>query len=297
MNSEEIEKIKQHYLITAEEFEEMYLQAKKITFANYKPTQSRPIAIFTGGQPGAGKSGLILKTKREFAKMNKDLIVFDLDMYRALYKNSFEIAKIYPDLYSEITAKSSGKIMERLSMYAIKNGYNFILEGTMGKSIDTLDLLQNNGADYDVVARLLAVSREESLLSIFERYIEMKKNMGIGRMTAIESHDKKYSNFLNIAGTLETRGVEVEVYERSNEIANPKMTYKTSSENRMYNSVIEALIAGRNNSKKICMKNSIERLQSIKSDLKEFGEIDKYKKQIEILSTVIEKENTEIERD
>lgn len=47
--------------------------------------------------------------------MNKDLIVFDLDMYRGLYKKSFEIARRYPDLYSEITGKSAGKIMERLS--------------------------------------------------------------------------------------------------------------------------------------------------------------------------------------
>ncbi len=175
--------------------------------------------------------------------MNKDLIVFDLDMYRGLYKKSFEIARRYPDLYSEITGKSAGKIMERLSAEVIENGYNFILEGTMGKSVYTLDLLQKYKVDYDIVARLLAVSREESLLSIFERYIEMKKAMGIGRMTTIESHNKKYNNFLNIAGTLERRGVEV--FERSKDIVNPNMTYKTSGKNGRYNSVVEALIRGR----------------------------------------------------
>ena len=126
MNKNEIEQIKRYYSITNEEFEEMYLQARKITFANYIPTYGRPIAIFTGGQPGAGKSGIVLKTKREFLEMNKGLIVFDLDMYRGLYKKSFEIARRYPDLYSEITGKPAGKIMERLSAEAIKNGYNFI---------------------------------------------------------------------------------------------------------------------------------------------------------------------------
>ena len=75
MNKNEIEQIKRYYSITNEEFEEMYLQARKITFANYIPTYGRPIAIFTGGQPGAGKSGIVLKTKREFLEMNKDLIV------------------------------------------------------------------------------------------------------------------------------------------------------------------------------------------------------------------------------
>ena len=240
------------------------------------------------------------KTKKEFLEMNKDLIVFDLDMYRGLYKKSFEIARRYPDLYSEITGKSAGKIMERLSAEAIENGYNFILEGTMGKSVYTLDLLQKYKVDYDIVARLLAVSREESLLSIFERYIEMKKAMGIGRMTTIESHNKKYNNFLNIAGTLERRGVEVEVFERSEDIVNPNMTYKTSGKNSRYNSVVEALIRGRNNSSKICMNNAIQRLESIKSDLQEFGEEDKYMGQIEILTKIIEQEmeeKKEAERD
>lgn len=289
MNKEEIEQIKQCYSITDEQFEEMYLQAKRITFANYIPTQGKPVAIFTGGQPGAGKSGIVLKTKREFLEKNKDLIVFDLDMYRGLYRKSFEIAKKYPDLYSEITGKSAGKIMEKLSLEAIKKGYNFILEGTMGKSVYTLDVLQSYKADYDIVARLLAVSREESLLSILERYIEMKKNMGIGRMTTIESHDQKYNNFPNIAGTLETRGVEVEVYERSKDISNPKITYKTSSEKNIYNSVKEALIIGRINSHRMCVKNAMERIKSIESDLQELGEEDKYKNQIELLTKIIKK--------
>ena len=55
--------------------------------------------------------------------------------------------------------------------------------------------------------------------------------------------NKKYNNFLNIAGTLERRGVEV--FERSKDIVNPNMTYKTSGKNGRYNSVVEALIRGR----------------------------------------------------
>jgi hypothetical protein len=222
--------------------------------------------------------------------MNKDLIVLDLDMYRGLYKKSFEIARRYPDLYSEITGKSAGKILERLSAEAMKNGYNFILEGTMGKSVYTLNLLQEDKMDYDIVARLLAVSREESLLSIVERYIEMKKAMGIGRMTTIESHDKKYNNFLNIAGTLEIRGVEVEVFERSEDIAKPNMTYKTSGKNSRYNSVMEALIEGRNNSSRICMNKARQRLERIKCDLQECEEEEKYKEQMEIVTKIIEQE-------
>lgn len=290
MDKQEVERIKQQYAITEEEFTKMYLQAKSITFANCMPAQSKPIAIFIGGQPGAGKSGLILKTSKEFLERNQDLIVFDLDMYRGLYKSSLEIAKKYPDLYSEITGKAAGRIMEMLSTEAIQNGYNFVLEGTMGGQIYTLDVLQSYRSDYQILARLLAVSREESLLSIFERYIEMKKSMGIGRMTTIESHEKKYHNFLNVAETLERRGVEVEVYERSVEVANPKRTYKTSKADSTYSSVKEAIIMGRNNSQRICMKTIASRIESIKNDLKEIGEEKKFERQTEALDSLIKKE-------
>ena len=96
------------------------------------------------------------------------------------------------------------------------------------------------------------------------------------------------------------RGVEVEVFERSEDIVNPNMTYKTSGKNSRYNSVVEALIRGRNNSSRICMNNAIQRLESIKSDLQEFGEEDKYMGQIEILTKIIEQEmeeKKEAERD
>lgn len=297
MNKDEI---KNQYKITDDEFQEMYLKAREITFSNYKPTQDRPIAIFTGGQPGAGKSGFVLKTQKEFSRVNKDLIVFDLDMYRGLYKNSLEIAKRYPDLYSEITGKAAGKIMEKLSEEAIRNGYNFILEGTMGKSVYSLDVLQRYRNDYNIVARLLAVSREESLLSIFERYIEMKKSMGIGRMTSIESHNQKYDNFIDVALTLEGKGVEVEVYERTKDIANPKRTYKTSRKDNIYISVREALICGRINSERLCMENAANRIESIKRDLQDLKEYNKFKSQIEILDFIIKNETDrkqEVERE
>ena len=70
----------------------------------------------------------------------------------------------------------------------------------------------------------------------------MKKNMGIGRLTQIESHNKKYSGFTNVATTLEARGVEVEVYERGEDMSNLRMIYKTSNKNNTYSSVLESIL-------------------------------------------------------
>lgn len=289
MNKEEIEKIKQYYAITKEDFLKMCMQAREDTFKNHFPNQGKPTAIFIGGQPGAGKSALVIKTKKEFLETQKDIIIFDLDMYRGLYKNSIEIAKKYPNLYSEITGKVAGRILEKMSTEAIQNGYNFIIEGTMGKPVYTLDVLQKSSREYNIIVKTLAVSKEESLLSIHERYIEMKKSMGIGRMTKIENHNSKYDNFTNVVDSIECSGIEVEVYERSNGIEDPKMIYKTSSKNNIYSCANEAIIKGRQNSSRICKNNSSQRLESIKEDIKNFGEEEKYKEQIEKLTSVIEK--------
>lgn len=289
MNKEEIEKIKQYYAITKEDFLKMCMQAREDTFKNHFPNQGKPTAIFIGGQPGAGKSALVIKTKKEFLETQKDIIIFDLDMYRGLYKNSIEIAKKYPNLYSEITGKVAGRILEKMSTEAIQNGYNFIIEGTMGKPVYTLDVLQKSSREYNIIVKTLAVSKEESLLSIYERYIEMKKSMGIGRMTKIENHNSKYDNFTNVVDSIERSGIEVVVYERSNGIEDPKMIYKTSSKNNIYSCANEAIIKGRQNSSRICKNNSSQRLESIKEDIKIFGEEEKYKEQIEKLTSVIEK--------
>lgn len=64
MNKDEIEQIKRYYSITNEEFKKMYLQARKVTFANYIPTRGRPIAIFTGGTTWSRKEWHSFKNEK-----------------------------------------------------------------------------------------------------------------------------------------------------------------------------------------------------------------------------------------
>lgn len=293
MNSQEIELIKDKFAITEEDFELMYRQAEILTFTGVRPAIGKPVAIFTGGQPGAGKTGIVLMTKQEYERKGFDIISFDLDSYRPFYKNAGIIARDYPSLYADITGKYAGKIMERLSEKAINEGYNFILEGTMGKSTYTLDLLKEKGIEFEIIARLMATSREESLLSIFERYIEMRKSMGVGRLTTVSSHNSKYDNFPSIASKLESKGVEVEVYERSTtieDIAKPIMIYKTSSKTNAHLSVERALQAGRNNSQKICLKNAMERLESLKKDIESYKDDEELLVEFKKIEAIIKRE-------
>ena len=265
-------KILDEYKISDFELNGIISKMKSMIFDTYEKPEGIPVAIFTGGQPGAGKSALVSKSKIDLAKENKDAIIFDLDSYRGLFSRSLEIAQKYPEFFQKLTNSYSGKIMEALSNMAIDEGFNFIMEGTMGKSVYTLDVLLESGKKYNIVARLLAVSREESILSMFERYILMEEKTGFGRLTTISDHDERYDNFPNIAATLEDKGVEVEVYERTEDKQNPKLTYKTSNtDSNIYTSVVEALEQGRISSRVKCYETYEDRLEYINNKFRELN--------------------------
>lgn len=286
-----------NFHLSEEELNVMYEDAKSLIFNGHPSEVSNPIAILTGGQPGAGKSGIVLKSKKEFDKINKEPVILDGDTYRGLYPNSSIIAKNYPELYLDITNKATGKVMGRLIEYAIDEGYDFIREGTLN-SAEIVDQLINSPRKYKIIIRLLAVSREESLLSCFERYILMKKNMGIGRFTTIEAHDKRFFQFPKTARMQADKGIEIEVYERGQDIAEPVMIYKSSCKDNKYANFEEAINIGRNNSLKQCINNALNRLEYIERELQSLEKKDskvfiELKKLIHIIDKTLSKEETE----
>lgn len=285
-----VEEIKKKYELTEAEFQEMYKQAKDLIIGNSQPSQIKPTAIVTGGQPGAGKIGLVLKSKRDLLNIGEDVVVIDSDIYRGLYKNSMKIAEEYPELYSEITDKATGKITKMLLAEIMERGYNFIFEGTMGK-INIIESLKEAPVDFNIIARLIATSREESLLSIFERYIVMRQNMGIGRFATIKAHDSRYESYTEISKILESKGIEVEIYERSENyktIGNPILLYKTSSKENKYNSVQEAMTAGRKRSFERCKENIPIRLNNINKELENLNESNpEFRAEVEKLNSIL----------
>lgn len=295
----DFEYAKEKYKMTEEEIEKMYQQIRGLIFGNCLPEKDQPTAIITGGQPGSGKSGIVVKSRLDFANNNKEVLVLDVDAYRGLYKDAALLAREFPQFYSELTDPTVGKIMKKLLDETLFKGYDFIFEGTLGNTA-IIETIKSSNVNYKIIARLMGVSRFESLLSLFERYIEMNKNMGFGRLTTIEAHDTRYNNFTKIASTLEAENIEVEVYKRSTDKKVPTMVYKTSDDTCDYKSVNEALIGTREESYKLCMKNAKKRLELINKEIKYyavegnvFGELDKLN---HIFNKEFSKENSEHEQ-
>ena len=165
--AEEVEKIKQQYALTEEQFEEMYLNCKNITFYNCNP-QENPTAIFVGGQTGAGKGGIDVFSQKEFLKDGKNGAILDVDIYRAIHPHAKEILEKYPVLYTDITGSVTGKILKRIMAEAISQNYNFIFEGTL-RNTEALETMKKMPINYKKIVRVMATSDIESLLTAFER--------------------------------------------------------------------------------------------------------------------------------
>lgn len=142
-------------------------------------------AIFVGGQPGSGKTYFIENYLNNFFPNYECL---DLDKYRN--KN---IVISDPIVYSNITKKEASKTLEKLSNDAINSKKNFIIECSLGTYNDTLINVHNNKHDYYLHIYLSLSTLENSLLRIFERFI----NESSIRMTDVDKCILKYNEFNN----------------------------------------------------------------------------------------------------
>lgn len=257
--------------ITKEELYNFYKNARNLVLDNHHPSNDRcPIAILTGGQPGAGKSSLVIKSRQDFQKLEIDPVILDGDTYRGLYPNAKQIANEYPDKYADITDKATGEIMRLLIEDSILGGYDFIREGTLN-SAEIVDQLISSPKKYRIIIRLLATCREESILSCFERYILMKEKTGIGRFITLQSHDKRFIQFPKTAKEQEKKGIQIEVYERGNDVNTPLLIYDNKKYNSNFSNFQMALEYGRKHSLEQCKNNILNRIDNIEKRLRKMN--------------------------
>ncbi len=228
----------------------IYKKAYYNTFKSVKTNSSYPICIIVCGQPGAGKTRLVQYTMKQLHNANHNAIILDMDAYRNLIYKVFGQSNLTID---DIEVKEISKtIMENFSKIAMIKKCNIVVETTLEKPY-TLYLAQKH--NYHIFLRLISVSRIESLLSIFERYIN--NNSKYKFLTSIENHDRKYNKIINRINRLANKGFHIEIYERGNKFSNPK---KLNIDN---NKVIYFILHSRFNSFNKCFPSLKQRLENI----------------------------------
>ena len=185
MDKNQIEELKAHYEVSEEKLDEIIeVIYSKMTFE--KSPQESPIAIVVGGQPGAGKSGLIDKTSTELPNS----IVLDVDDFRYFHPDIKEILTKYPNDLATFTITFVNRIFKKILAKLMEKKFNLIMQKTLRDDeviYDTLVPLKKAG--YLVVLRVLAVSEIESKLSTLERSLAVKRTVGYCRWTPIKNQD------------------------------------------------------------------------------------------------------------
>jgi len=149
--------------LSDEEVTELAQDAYRHSVASNNATsQENPRAVLVAGQPGAGKSSAISLSMKE-VEGKGGCVYIDLDRYRQdIRDNQFP---------ADTTHNDASRIKELVRQYAIENRMNIIEEGTYKSPKDTQEfvgVLKNN--NYKVEFLALAVAKEESTLSVYERY-------------------------------------------------------------------------------------------------------------------------------
>lgn len=261
----------------------------------------KPIAVITGGQPGAGKSPLIAKYKSLLKKdYNIDAVVNNADFYRFCVPGSYKIATDFPESASKLTDPVVKQMRKDLMEESIAQGQSIVIENTLGDTI-AFDRMQESNV-HELWLALMAVPREESLLSDFERYIKMKESCDVARLVSIEAHDKRYNALDKIALKLENRGVRTIVHSRGKTESDfPIVEYDSSDNaNRKYPNVVEAMNATRRRNFKENYTGYADRLITIREKMEGFGmtpdEEEELKKLEGIIGLSITKENEKNEK-
>lgn len=220
---------------------------------------------------------------------DRNVVMINGDEIRPFHPKAEEIAKIYPELYNQITDQETITWTTRLFEELRQEGYNIIFEGTMrnNRIADESITQLRDELGYTVVVRGLSVCGLESRISILERYECQVKEKGYGRMVLPTQHHRTYVGMPNTIEYIESTGKYdvLEIFQRGKETHSPVLIYAVcnprtekeavaklegrdyislKTQKNGYNSGLQAILNGREKNHAKVLPTCPERLKKIK---------------------------------
>ncbi len=188
-------------------FDEEILRDPKF-FLNATPVD-RPRAIFTAGQPGAGKGEIVRAAKRE---LGGNVVTVDPDELRELHPRVYNLRQQHPYTWSGHTHGDASQWATELREAAVAERKNIILDATMPRA-DVIKDLQAKG--YDVEIRAIATHRLESELGVDSRFSKQFMDEGHGRHVPQEVRSAVYDKLPSaLDDVAKQTGVPIQIYDR-----------------------------------------------------------------------------------
>lgn len=130
MTADEREQESQRYVLSQEESQRIFDRKIKPRFLDPLKSQPNPKVELLGGQPAAGKSGLLRQKELELAQQGGSVTI-NGDEFRRFHPRNDEIKRQHGKDSAFYTDKDSARWIEQLIQETQKRKVNVILEGTM----------------------------------------------------------------------------------------------------------------------------------------------------------------------
>lgn len=186
----------------------------------HSEAQERPHAILLGGQPGSGKSFLANQAESDLRGKGGSIVI-DADRMREENPRYQQLSKEDPLNAADRTHKEAGEWAQRLTLTAVNERRNLVIDGTMRNPEAILELasrLKDHG--YSVEARVMAVDAETSMTRSRLRFEEQVEARGTGRFVNREQHDNAYDGIPKSVEALERAKVvdSVKLYDSDHRV-------------------------------------------------------------------------------
>ena len=255
-----LEEVMKKYKLPQEEHDRIGKEVQKIWLNGKKPVDNPTVMIILG-PPGSGKTGLDGYSSKYFEDGN--VVVINSDEIKTFQPGIGEVAKKYPQYYTQVSGQESKSWTQDLFENALKQKYNLVFELT-GKNAEILNSIKQQMQEYKVVVRGMAVSDLNCLLSILERYEYQVQTRGWGRLVAQKHFDEAYSGMPETIDLIEKSGLAdaVEIYMRGEEPSDPIKIYSSKNENK-YQTAQRAILECREKDYKNASASFEDRINNI----------------------------------
>lgn len=167
------------------------------------PLPSAPAAIILGGQPGSGKSGLLVAADKQLRQDGRTVVINGDDL-RSFHPAYGRLQTEDPTNAARHTDRDSGRWVEKLINAVAAERVNMVIESTMRRPEvfrGTARGLLAKG--YHVEAHALAVPEPLSWQGVHLRYERMLSQGNAARFTVREAHDAGAAGMLNTLRAIE----------------------------------------------------------------------------------------------
>lgn len=236
----DLNKIREQFLLTDDEFERYYEEVKKILIKNNKPSNDKKMIII-GGQSGAGKTKLWPIANRD---LENNGVIVDFDELRSHHPNFSEVSKKYLEKTHTILHPDVEKVKNRILRYLRENNYNVIYEGSLRNTQGFIDFSKDFQKDgYEIDLYIMSVPELESFSSTYKRYVDDLLADNNPRWVEKIAHDESYRGTIRTVKEFEKNKIsaKTKVFIRGEE--EPKEIYST--EKKQFPDSIQAINYGR----------------------------------------------------